>query len=163
MALVKRRVREVMRRESGRAAAERGAAGAGRHEVAPCGGRGVRPKKKGRAAEATRPVVAMRLRRRRAAERDGLVDEVVGDVGAGERDDALRQEVQQLVVAPERCGPSVCVPVGLGRFPVTRPPAGTSDCGGDRTIDQWRTSVARSRGTARMGRGESGESGTPSR
>ena len=47
----------------------------------------------------------------RDSELAGLIDQVLGDAGAGERDDALRQEVQQLVVAPERCGPSVCVPV----------------------------------------------------
>ena len=39
-----------------------------------------------------------------------------------------------------------------GQFPVSRPAAGASDCGGNRTVHQWRTSVARSRGTARMGR-----------
>ena len=32
---------------------------------------------------------------------------------AGERDDALRQEVQEFLVAAERSGPSVAVPVGL--------------------------------------------------
>ena len=42
-----------------------------------------------------------------------LVDEVVGDARAWERDDALGQEAEQLVVAPEGSGPSVCVPVGL--------------------------------------------------
>ena len=39
-----------------------------------------------------------------------LVDEVVGDAGAGERDDALGQQVEQLVVAAERRGASVPVP-----------------------------------------------------
>ena len=47
------------------------------------------------------------------AELDGLVDEVVGDAGAGEREHALGQEVEQLVVAPERGGAAVGVPVGL--------------------------------------------------
>ena len=61
--------REVVRRESGGAAAERGAAGDARSEGGPCGWRRVRvrPKKKGRAAEATRPVVAMRATRPPAA------------------------------------------------------------------------------------------------
>ena len=49
----------------------------------------------------------------RDAELDGLVDEVVGDAAARERDDALGQQVAQFVVAPERCGPSVGVPVRL--------------------------------------------------
>ena len=68
LSLVKRRVREVVRRKSGGAAAEPGAAGDARSEGRPSGGGGVgvRPQKMGRAAEATRPVVAMRLRRRRA-------------------------------------------------------------------------------------------------
>ena len=43
----------------------------------------------------------------------GFVDEVVGDAGTGEGDDALRQEVEEVVVAAERSGPSVAVPVGL--------------------------------------------------
>ncbi len=43
----------------------------------------------------------------------GLLDEVVGDARAGEGDDALRHEAEQLVVAPERGGPSVALPVGL--------------------------------------------------
>ena len=43
----------------------------------------------------------------------GLVDQVVGDAGAREGDDALRQQVQQLVVAPERGRAPVCVPVRL--------------------------------------------------
>ena len=42
-----------------------------------------------------------------------LVDEVLGDAAAGERDDALGQEVQEIVVAAERSCPSVPVPVGL--------------------------------------------------
>ena len=49
----------------------------------------------------------------RYAELPRLVDEVLGDAAAGERDDAFGQEVQELVVAPERSGPSVAVPVGL--------------------------------------------------
>ena len=36
-----------------------------------------------------------------------------GDAGAREGDDALREEAQQLVVAPERSGAPVPVPVGL--------------------------------------------------
>ena len=55
LSLVKRRVRQVMRRKSGGAAAERGAAGVARSEGGPCGGRGVRPREKGRTAEAMRP------------------------------------------------------------------------------------------------------------
>ena len=49
----------------------------------------------------------------RYAELAGFVDEVVGDAAAGERDDAFRQEVEDIVVAAERSGPSVAVPVGL--------------------------------------------------
>ncbi len=49
----------------------------------------------------------------RDAEGAGLVDEVPGDAAAGEGDDALGQEVEQLVVAAEGCGASVAVPVGL--------------------------------------------------
>ena len=45
------------------------------------------------------------------AERPGLVDQVVGDARTRERDHALRQEVQQLVVAAERGGAAVAVPV----------------------------------------------------
>ena len=40
-----------------------------------------------------------------------LVDEVLGDAAAGEGDDALRQQVQEVVVAAERGGPSVAAPV----------------------------------------------------
>ena len=50
-----RRPRERMRRKGGGAAAERGAAGAGRREGERWGCRGVRPKRKGRAGEPTRP------------------------------------------------------------------------------------------------------------
>ena len=66
LSLVKRRVREVVRRKSGGAAAERGAAGDARSEGGPCGWRrrSGPTKEKGRAAEATRPVVAMRATRR---------------------------------------------------------------------------------------------------
>ena len=47
LSLVKRRVRQAMRRKSGGAAAERGAAGDARSEGEPCGGGGgVRPKKR---------------------------------------------------------------------------------------------------------------------
>ena len=46
------------------------------------------------------------------AELGGLVDQVVGDAAAREADEALGQEFQELVVSPERSGPSVCVPVG---------------------------------------------------
>ena len=69
LSLVKRRVREVVRRKSGGAAAERGAAGDARSEGGPCGWRrrSGPTKEKGRAAEATRPVVAMRATRRPAA------------------------------------------------------------------------------------------------
>ena len=64
-----RRVRERERRKGGGAAAERGAAGDARSEGERrrWRSRGVRPKRKGRAAEATRPLEAMRLRRRSAA------------------------------------------------------------------------------------------------
>ena len=61
----------------------------------------------------------------RDAELDGPVDEVVGDAAAGEGDDALRQQVEQFVVAPERCGPSVGVPVRLAH--VRRSGADLSD------------------------------------
>ena len=47
------------------------------------------------------------------AEAAGLVDEVVGDAGAGERDDALGEQGQEFVVAAEGSRPSVCVPIGL--------------------------------------------------
>ena len=47
------------------------------------------------------------------AELPRLVDEVLGDAGAGEGDDALRQEVGQFVVAAKRGGASVAVPVWL--------------------------------------------------
>ena len=47
------------------------------------------------------------------AEPVGLVDEVVCDARARERDDALGQEAEQLVVAPEGSRPAVRVPVGL--------------------------------------------------
>ena len=47
------------------------------------------------------------------AEAAGLVDEVVGDAGAWERDDALGEQGQEFVVAAEGSGPSVSVPVGL--------------------------------------------------
>ena len=43
----------------------------------------------------------------RDAELPRLVDEILGDATAGERDHALRQEVEQFVVAPERGGASV--------------------------------------------------------
>ena len=49
----------------------------------------------------------------RDAELTSLVDEVLGDAGAGEGDQALGQEVEQLVVAPKRCGSPVGVPIGL--------------------------------------------------
>ena len=49
----------------------------------------------------------------RNAELPCLVDEVLGDAAAGEGDDALRQQVQEVVVAAERSGPSVAVPVRL--------------------------------------------------
>ena len=42
-----------------------------------------------------------------------LVDEVLGDAGTGEGDDALGEEVEEVVVAAEGCGASVAVPVGL--------------------------------------------------
>ena len=45
------------------------------------------------------------------AELHRLLDEVVGDARAGEGDDAPGQQVQELVVAPERCGASVAVQV----------------------------------------------------
>ena len=47
------------------------------------------------------------------AEGAGLVDEVVGNARSGERDHALGQEGQELIVAPEGSGPAVGVPVGL--------------------------------------------------
>ena len=40
----------------------------------------------------------------RNAELPRLVDEVLGDATAGEGDDALRQQVQEVVVAAERSG-----------------------------------------------------------
>ena len=42
-----------------------------------------------------------------------LVDQIVRDAGTRERDDALGEEIEQLVIAPEGSGPAVCVPVGL--------------------------------------------------
>ena len=114
LSLVKRRVREVVRRNSGGAAAERGAAGDARSEGGPCGGVGVRPKRGTAPPERRGPwwrYGSGGHSLHRYPELAGFVDEVLGDAGAGERDDALRQEVQQLVVAPERSGPSVCVPV----------------------------------------------------
>ena len=47
----------------------------------------------------------------RDAELAGFVDEVAGDAGAGERDDAGGQEVEELVVAAEGCCLAVGVPV----------------------------------------------------
>ena len=47
------------------------------------------------------------------AELAGLVDQVLGDAGTGEGDDALGQEVEEVVVAAEGGGASVPVPVGL--------------------------------------------------
>jgi len=49
----------------------------------------------------------------RDAELPSAVDEVVGDAGAGEGDDALRQQVQQLLVAAEWGGPSVAYKYSL--------------------------------------------------
>ena len=43
----------------------------------------------------------------------GFVDEVVSDAASGERNDALGQEVEEVVVAPERSSPSVPIPVRL--------------------------------------------------
>ncbi len=64
--------------------------------------------------EVTRPVIGSGGHPlHRDAELPRLVDEVLGDAAAGERDDALRQQVQEVVVAPERSGPSVARPVGL--------------------------------------------------
>ena len=42
-----------------------------------------------------------------------FVDEVAGDAGTGEGDETLGQQVQEVVVAAERCGPSVGGPVRL--------------------------------------------------
>ena len=42
-----------------------------------------------------------------------LVDQIVGDARTRERDDALGEEIEQLVIAPEGRRASVCVPVGL--------------------------------------------------
>ena len=42
-----------------------------------------------------------------------FVDQVLGDARTGEGDDALRQQVQQLVVAPEGRCLAVAVPIGL--------------------------------------------------
>ena len=47
------------------------------------------------------------------AETVRLVDEIVGDARAGERDDALGQESEEFVVAAEGSGPAVRLPVGL--------------------------------------------------
>ena len=47
------------------------------------------------------------------SELPGLVDQVVGDAAAGEADEALGQEFQELVVSPERSGTAVHVPVRL--------------------------------------------------
>ena len=58
----------------------------------------------------------------RDAELPRLVDEVLGDAGDGERDHALRQEVEQFVVAPERGGAAVAVPVRLVDDPVDAVP-----------------------------------------
>ena len=70
-----------------------------------------RPEETGDATEAARPVSAALApgcaAPHRNAEGDGLVDEVVGDAAARESDDALGQQVQQLIVAAERRGASV--------------------------------------------------------
>ena len=42
-----------------------------------------------------------------------FVDQVAGDAGAGEGDETLGQQVQEIVVAPKRRGPSVGGPVRL--------------------------------------------------
>ena len=47
------------------------------------------------------------------AEPARLVDQVLGDAGTGEGDEALGEEVEEVVVAAEGCGASVSVPVGL--------------------------------------------------
>ncbi len=72
----------------------------------------------------------------RDAELPRLVDEVLGDAGAGEGDDALRREVEQFVVAAEGCGASMAVPVGLA-----------DDLGGRRCAlpSWWRSSRRRDR------------------
>ena len=49
----------------------------------------------------------------RDAELSCLVDEVLGDAAAGEGDDALGEEVEEVVVAAEGSGAAVAVPVGL--------------------------------------------------
>ena len=47
------------------------------------------------------------------AEPVGLVDEVLGDAGTGEGDEAPGEEIEEVVVASEGRGASVLVPVGL--------------------------------------------------
>ena len=47
------------------------------------------------------------------AELHGLLDQAVGDAGAKEGDDVLRQQVEQFVVATEGGGTAVGVPVRL--------------------------------------------------
>ena len=55
------------------------------------------------------------------AELGGLVEEVLGNPGAGEPDDALGQKFQQLIVSAERSGLAVGVPVRACRRPGARP------------------------------------------
>ena len=62
------------------------------------------------------------------AEASGLVDEVVGDARTGERDHALGEEAEQLVVPPEGSGPAVGVPVGLADDLVDAVPLGPTGC-----------------------------------
>ena len=98
----------------------------------------------------------------------------VGDIGRGHGVDPRLGGTFQVSGAAPRSGFCASTaplgalpPSGLaddgGRFPVSRPPVGASDCGGDRTVYHWKTSVARSCGIARMGRGKSSESATPTR
>ena len=60
----------------------------------------------------------------RDAELRGLVDRVLGNAVAGEGDEALGQEVEEVVVAAEGRGPSVAVPVGLAHHLVRAVPLG---------------------------------------
>ena len=77
---------------------------------------------------ATRPVGAHVKRRfsGRGCRGCGLVDEVVRDARAGERDHALGEEGEEFVVAPEWSGPAVRVPVGLADDLVDAVPLGPS-------------------------------------
>ena len=73
--------------------------------------------------------------------------------GAGERDDALRQEVEELVVAAEGRGLAVCVPVGPADELVDAARIGPAGCdlldAGAATVEQDHVAVLLARAVER--------------